>query len=209
MNRAERLAQARQKEAEVLELRYRGVPNRIIAQRLGLSQPRTSVIYKTGIGRIAEPIAALERQRALEVIDRMLQKLWAKEQELPAARVIRYADGRVETITDNSGWVRIIESILKVEQYRSNLLNLAISEDFKEMLRKLPNDIKLELIQKWTRELETGSGLSDDTAMVVKQVLFERRGIVPVEAESHQVKDEDEIKEPSAVDVLNGALKGD
>src|SRR5690242_6119844 len=68
--------EARRREAEILELRYQATPVIEIGQRFGISAARVSKIYYCALARIAEPIAEVERKRALQVIDRALAELW-------------------------------------------------------------------------------------------------------------------------------------
>src|SRR5215472_13674921 len=69
--------EARRREAKILELRYQGTAIVEIAEHYGISASRVSKIYYRALARITEPIAELERKRALEVADRALARLWS------------------------------------------------------------------------------------------------------------------------------------
>lgn len=103
-----RVINTRQCGTEILELRYQGTPVAEIARHYGISVARVSKVYYRALAPLAEPIAELERKRALEVADQALVRFWTIEQ----------AD------TDPKLRIKAPLSVLKWEEYRSHLLGL-------------------------------------------------------------------------------------
>jgi DNA-binding CsgD family transcriptional regulator len=121
---AHRAIEARRREAEILELRYQGTPVVEIGQRFGISAARVSKIYYRALARIAEPIAELERKRALEVVDRALAELWPmlKSVDDPSIRKAPLGMGMLELGLDAR--IKVSLTILRWEEYRARLLGL-------------------------------------------------------------------------------------
>jgi hypothetical protein len=119
-----RAIETRKREAEILELRYQGTTVVEIGQRYGISATRVSKIYHRALARIAEPIAALERKRALEVIDRALAELWSmvKSEDDPPTPKAPMGMGMLELGVDAR--IKVLLAILRCEEYRARLLGL-------------------------------------------------------------------------------------
>jgi DNA-binding CsgD family transcriptional regulator len=115
---ARRAIETRKREAQILELRYQGVSLIEIAERYGISATRVSKIYYRALARIAEPIAELERRRALEVADRALAKLWSMVDPLTPG-----VDPIMPEL-DAEARIKVYLTILRWEEYRARLLGL-------------------------------------------------------------------------------------
>jgi hypothetical protein len=160
---------ARKREAEILELRYRGASLSTIAVQYGISQARVSMIYKKALQRIQEPIVHEERKRWLEVNDRL---------RLRAFSVLG------ENLSDPDKVLAAIARIEKLEWMRAQVLGLASGitisvEKSAESYDEIVKAIKATLLNIENEVIET---------VGVEKVIEEPPPVDPVSAQIEDLR---------------------